>query len=386
LNTHQNFNYDYIVTGGGCAGLSLVMRMVQDPFFAGKRILLLEQSSKKDNDRTWCYWERGSGFFDDILYRQWNKAWFHADGFSSLKDLGKYTYKMIRGLDFYNHCHSRIQASDRIEVKRETVSSIKNTASGVLVTTDAASYTASFAFNSILFEQPVVKPGYFSLLQHFKGWIIETPAPAFNTDQPVLMDFRVDQSHGTTFVYVMPLTETRALVEYTLFTNNLLDDAAYNQGLEAYIRQYLSIDAFTIAEEEFGVIPMTDFEFPPYDQHIVHLGTAGGKTKPSSGYTFRNIQQHSDALVRQLKNVGHPWLKTGLLTKRFLWYDRVLLHMLHYNKMPGARIFSLLFKRNRIERIFRFLDNETSLMEELVLLNTLPQWPFMKAGLSELKK
>jgi lycopene beta-cyclase len=54
--------------------------------------------------------------------------------------------------------------------------------------------------------------------------------------------------------------------------------------------------------------------------------------------------------------------------------------------MPGARVFSLLFSKNKISRIFKFLDNETALHEELVLLNTLPQWPFMKAGLKVMIK
>lgn len=386
MNTHQNFKYDYIITGGGCAGLSLAVRMAMDHFFADKRILVLEQAAKTDNDRTWCYWESREGYFDTILYRSWRKAWFHADGYSSLKDLGSYSYKMIRAIDFYTHCHTVLEGSDRITIKRESVVSIENTATGVAVQTDQGTYTAQYAFNSILFEKPKAKPGYFYLLQHFKGWIIETDLPAFEIDKPVLMDFRVDQSHGTTFVYVMPLSTTRALVEYTLFTPSLLEQADYDRGLKHYIEQFLSLTDYRIAEEEFGVIPMTDHAFAPSNGRIVHLGTAGGRTKPSSGFTFRNIQHHSDALVAQLKKTGHPFLVSSFLSKRFLWFDRVLLHMLHHNKMPGARIFSLLFKRNRIERIFRFLDNETNLLEEFKLLNTLPQWPFMKAGWVELKK
>jgi lycopene beta-cyclase len=91
-------------------------------------------------------------------------------------------------------------------------------------------------------------------------------------------------------------------------------------------------------------------------------------------------------LVNQLKATGMPYLKPGVFKRRFMWYDKVLLHMLHYNKMPGARIFSMMFKRNKIGRIFRFLDNETTILNELVLLNTLPQFPFMKAGFKELMK
>jgi lycopene beta-cyclase len=184
----------------------------------------------------------------------------------------------------------------------------------------------------------------------------------------------------------MPFSPNTALVEYTLFTPTLLDEEGYRKGLEDYMEEFLQIPRYRIKEEEFGVIPMTDHRFSPGNGRMVNLGTAGGQTKPSSGYTFRFIQKHSAAVVKALVDARHPIVNRGSLDKRFFWYDKVLLHMLYFKKMAGARIFHLLFKRNPIQRIFRFLDNETKLHEELILLNTLPQWPFMKAGWKELLK
>jgi lycopene beta-cyclase len=271
-------------------------------------------------------------------------------------------------------------------LRHEKVISIENIDNAVSVVTDGSVYTASFAFNSILFTPPVLRKTNYYLLQHFKGWVIETEESCFNTEQATLMDFRVGQDAGTTFVYVMPFSEKTALVEYTLFSHEQLTDEAYNEGLSHYISTFLGIKSYRIREEEFGIIPMTDFDFPKSNGRIINIGTAGGQTKPSSGYTFKFIQKHVAALVNELKQSGRPYIKQGLLIKRFMWYDKVLLHMLHYKKMPGARIFSLLFKRNRIGRIFKFLDNETSIFDELYLLNTLPQLPFMKAGFRELTK
>lgn len=105
------------------------------------------------------------------------------------------------------------------------------------------------------------------------------------------MDFRVSQEEGTTFVYVMPLSPTQALVEYTLFTERLLTQDQYNAGLKNYIESFLQTNEYKVLEEEFGVIPMTDLVFPEVEGNIIHLGTAGGQTKPSSGYTFRFIQK-----------------------------------------------------------------------------------------------
>ncbi len=378
--------YDYIVTGGGCAGLSFILHVLQEPSLANKSILLIEKEQNRTNDRTWCYWEKKSGFFDEIVFRKWEKAWFHGLGYGALKNLGPYAYKMIRGIDFYNHCYDRITQSGRVDMVHETVHRIDKVDGGVEVSAGNEIFRGNFAFNSILFEELSLADNTYYLLQHFKGWIIETKEPVFDPAQPTLMDFRVAQDNGTTFVYVMPFSANKALVEFTLFTPSLLEQEAYDAGLRQYLKEYLNITDYSLVEEEFGVIPMTDHVFTPVDGNIVHLGTAGGQTKPSSGYTFRFIQKHVAALVDQLAVSGHPFLKQSGLQKRFMWYDRVLLHMLFHKKMPGARIFTLLFSRNPIQRIFRFLDNETKLPEELILLNTLPQLPFMKAGWKELFK
>jgi lycopene beta-cyclase len=379
-------SHDYIFTGGGLAGLSLIMHILEEPALRSKSILLIDQDAKKLNDRTWCFWERGEGFFDRLLYRSWTKAWFHALGYSALKDLGNYKYKMIRGIDFYEHCHAVITASGRVDVVQASVTALSQDETGVSVQAGDSSYTGTYLFNSIIFPENQVSKKAFPLLQHFKGWVIETDYPAFDPESATLMDFRVDQSHGTTFVYVMPFSSKKALVEYTLFTPALLDEQGYKKGLKNYIESYLQIPQYKIVEEEFGVIPMTDHHFSPGHGKMVNLGTAGGQTKPSSGYTFRFIQKHSALVVKSLVQNKSPIVSRGCLDKRFFWYDKVLLHMLYFKKMSGARIFRLLFKRNPIQRIFRFLDNETKIHEELILLNTLPQWPFMKAGWKELLK
>ncbi len=373
--------YDYIITGGGCAGLSLVMRILKSDALKNKRILLVEQDLKKSNDRTWCYWEKGEGAFEDIVYKKWDHAWFHADDYSSLKTLSPYQYKMIRGIDFYNHCHDIIKNDSRVEVLNEKVISLENDANGVLVKTQGGSYHGKYVFNSILFQEPEKQVNRIYLLQHFKGWIIETEQPSFNPSEATLMDFRVNQDHGTTFVYVMPFSETKALVEYTLFTPSLLDDAEYDKALKQYVENQLSIKNYTIKEEELGVIPMTDHKFPDREGNIIYLGTAGGKTKPSSGYTYRFIQKHVEAIVKRLETKGDPFIGNNPLEKRFLLYDRILLNILYKRRLEGKHIFSLLFKRNKINQLFSFLDNESSILEELYLLNTLPQWPFIRSGM-----
>ena len=68
----QAKNYDYIFLGAGCASLSIIMRMIDSKKFIEKKILLVDREPKTKNDRTWCFWEQGAGFFEDVVYRKWN--------------------------------------------------------------------------------------------------------------------------------------------------------------------------------------------------------------------------------------------------------------------------------------------------------------------------
>jgi lycopene beta-cyclase len=255
-------------------------------------------------------------------------------------------------------------------------------ARGTGVVAGGNTYYCRKVFNSILFQKPMLGKKHFWLLQHFKGWFIETATPQFDETIGTLMDFRTDQRHGATFFYVLPFSPTQALVEYTLFSKALLPDDAYEAALESYICKTLCIDAYDVKEREFGIIPMTNHPFLPPQNNIIHMGTAGGYTKGSSGYTFQFIQKNAQALVAALSK-EQPFSKP-LVQKRFTFYDSVLLHVLHHQTMPGAAIFAEMFKKNKPQQVLKFLDNETTAPEEFAIINSLPSAPFFKAAMRQL--
>jgi lycopene beta-cyclase len=220
------------------------------------------------------------------------------------------------------------------------------------------------------------------LLQHFKGWVIETDGKEFNEDRATLMDFRPCQQNGTTFCYILPFSSKKAVVEYTLFSKSLLSLPEYDLQLKEYISNILQIKSYNIIEEEFGVIPMTNFSFPSRQNNIINIGTAGGRTKGSSGYTFRSIQKQSQHIVQQLLNNEDPVSKKE--PARFTFYDSVLLNILYNNSLPGKKVFTDLFKKNPTASVLKFLDNESSLTEELKIIASLPTWPFLKAAIDQM--
>ncbi len=379
-------HYDFIISGAGAAGLSLLMRLMQHKAFDGKNILVVDKTPKNQNDRTWCFWEQKPGLFEPVVFHQWQEVYFYSSQYSSLIDLTPYHYKMIRSIDFYNYVMLEAQKHSNILFKYGNVEAAGNEGDKGLVIVDGERYTADYVFNSILFAKPVIPATKYYLLQHFKGFMIETIEPVFNPLQATLMDFRVSQHHGTTFVYVLPISQNRALVEYTLFTKALLPENEYISALHNYISSYLNINDYIVSEQEFGVIPMTDIAFVKQVGRVINIGTAGGQTKGSSGYTFQFIQKQAEKLVSDILKYGYPKNEESLMEKRFRIYDSTLLNILSNNKIPGDKIFADLFKKNPVDRVLRFLDNETTLEDEINIMGTMPQGVFMKAALHEIFK
>jgi lycopene beta-cyclase len=358
------------------------MHMIQSGAFADKQVLIIDKDDKSRNDRTWSFWETQPGLFDSIVYRKWTRTWFHDEGFSRLLDLDPYTYKMIRGIDFYEYCLSIIRQQSNFTIRKVAVSAVGNENNMAYVQLNDEKVFGERLFCSILFDKPRMGRKEYFLRQHFKGWIIETKHPAFDPSEATLMDFRTSQQEGTTFVYVKPFSNTKALVEYTLFTEKLLTKEQYENGLRDYIARFITREPYSILEEENGIIPMTNHRFPMTDGRITYTGTAGGQTKASSGYTFQFIQKQSAALVKSLVETGHPNNALSL-KKRYRFYDSVLLYILQQKKLPGHIIFSRLFKKNAPAKVLRFLDNESSLSEEIGIISSLPTWPFLKAALKQ---
>lgn len=378
---NQDSQFDYIIAGCGCAGLSLAMHMIHSKKFTDKKILLVDEDYKNSNDRTWCFWEKEESLFSSIIYKEWDQLLFYGKEFSRQLNISPYKYKMIRGIDFYMYCFEEIKKQSNFSFlfkKIENVFSNENT--GVVI--NGQSLYCTYVFNSILFKKPKLLKKQYWMLQHFKGWTIETEKNYFTATLPTLMDFRIDQQSGTAFFYVLPLSPNKALIEYTLFSNTLLQDEKYNEALKAYIQKVLKIDLYKIIEEEFGTIPMTNATFSTRQNNIINIGTAGGQTKASSGYTFNFIQKHSDAIVQKLTKNENPFFDKSL--KKFTFYDSVLINILYRNVFPGHKIFTDLFKKNKTTTVFKFLDNETSLAEDVKIISSLPAIPFLKAALHQL--
>src|SRR5215204_4228657 len=336
--------YDFIILGAGAAGLSLLMRMINCPKFSNKKFLLVDKDRKKINDRTWCFWENKTGFFESVVYKKWDQISFYSSQFVRDIDIHPYQYKMIRGIDFYEHCFNEINNHSNVNIVYGEVRSVvtDKQKTTIYLSDKELPCSSAIIFNSI-YKPSELFHGSLQLLQHFKGWFIETAEPCFDSNKATLMDFRVHQQFGTSFVYVLPVSEKSALVEYTLFTESTLTTEQYDHELTNYIRRFLRLSAFSILEQEFGIIPMTNKTFEFFQNGMYNIGIAGGQTKASTGYTFQFIQKQAQAIVDCLIQ-SRPLTSIQTSPKRFHFYDNVLLELLIGKKLPGKEIFTRMFK------------------------------------------
>lgn len=382
----NNKNFDYIIVGAGCAGLSLAYRLLKSKL-QSKRVLLIDKVKKNQNDRTWCFWETGIDIFESIVSKSWSKAGISGMEFSKVFDISPYKYKMIRSIDFYKLVLSKLEEAENFHVIYGDASiQIENKVASILVNDDR--YEADWIFNSV--SQPSfsfsneTKSKNF-LLQHFRGWFIKTEDGTFNPDEIKLMDFNTEQSNDTRFFYVLPVSDNEALVEYTVFSPEVLNQEEYKSKLQHYINENLGIKDYEVLHDEYGVIPMTDKVFPERPiKNLINIGTAGGDTKPSTGYTFRRIQERTSAIVAALEKNLSPEIENSLGRKKYKLYDSTVLNVLVNNHYPGDELFVRLFKRNGAYNVLKFLDEKTSLSEDLKLFSTTPRLIFLKAMLKEL--
>lgn len=386
MHSSEIKHFDYIFTGTGLSALMTVYKMVLSGNFTDKSILLLDENSKQTNDRTWCFWSEKETIWNSVISKKWDSALFANENFKRDLDLKPYQYNQIRGLDFYNFVLEALSKQSNITFLKEKVTDINELETHVFVGTESNRYTSDYLFNSIFTKALALNQNKYPVLQqHFTGWFVKSETEIFNPDQATFMDFSVEQRGNTRFMYLLPTSKTEALVEYTLFSEHLLPKEEYENEIQIYLRN-LGADQYEIIEKEQGSIPMTCYPFwKKNTKRVLNIGTVGGWTKASTGYTFRNSDKKSWKLVGFLQS-KNPKMAAFHKISKFWWYDLLLLDILHRHNELGSSIFSSLFKKGNPALIFKFLDEETNLIEDLKVILKCPKMPFIKALFRALKK
>ncbi len=380
-------HYDFIIAGGGLAGLSLACHLVHSPL-RDRRILIVDINPKKSNDRTWGYWSDQRLLFDDAVCHTWDRLQIAGEDEQQVLALGDYRYKVIRGIDFYECARQQLAPYSNVHFLQGRVARIEDGREAACVVVDGAPIYGTWIFDSLpprIDREAPDAEHYHYLRMHFRGWEIETSAPVFDPRTLTFLDFRVPQERAMRFFYVLPFTERRALVEYTCFSRRTMRRDAYERALQAYLEETLDVETYDIISTERGSVPITDQPLPRQrGRRILSVGAKAGRVKPSTGYAFVRVQKDSAGIVDSLLLYGHPF-DVPEDPDLYDLLDAVMLQVMEHHGEHIQRAFTAMFQRNPVEHIFNFLDESASPWENLLLVSSLPPQIFLRAALSLLK-
>ncbi|MFI1225045.1 MULTISPECIES: lycopene cyclase family protein [unclassified Streptomyces] len=379
-------DFDVVIVGAGAAGLSLAYHLCAPDSAAPLSIALVDAppGPLRAPPRTWCFWEPPGGAYDPRLAASWQQLRIRAaDGAATVSRLSQLRYKMLRSDAFEALVDRRLSRAPALRRIEATVSAVRDIPSGGgEVLTQDASGERVLARGRLVFDSRPPRrlpPARTTLLQHFTGWFVRTDRPAFDPATADLMDFRTPQPpRGLSFGYVLPLDPHTALVEYTEFSHAPLDADGYRRALRHYTREVLRTGEFHVTAQEHGVIPMTDGHFP-YRQgrSVYRIGTAGGATRPSTGYTFAAVQRQSRSIAAQLR-AGRPLRMPRPYGRRAQAMDAVMLRALDSGRVDGADFFGRLFRGVPGERLLRFMDGSSRMHEDLLIGLRTPVVPMLR--------
>ena len=352
--------FDYVIIGGGCAGLSLAYELEINNKLKNKTLAIVEPRKKYERDKTWSFWKIFDHHFEDCIIKSWNS--FTINTLENYHELStkKFPYQSIDSGKFYEKINSKLASNSNI-------SFFKNL--------NEINSKSSIIFNSV-FEG---EPDKSKLWQHFQGIEIETSKEIFDDEILNLMDFNCDQRNNVHFFYTLPFSKNKALIETTWISNledqNLED---YDLQLENYIKNNLRIKNYKIKFIEKGAIPLYH---PSINQSskIINIGSVGGMTRLSTGYTFLNIQEHSKYILKNIDQIDK--MKKYNLGQKYKFLDNIFLKVLKNNPEVMPSIFYKMFKCPP-NTIIKFLSNKSSILEDINIISKMPKLIFIKALLN----
>ena len=372
---------DLVVVGGGCAGLSLALRLAEQPGRC-RRVMVLESRSAYTNDRSWCFWRLGPHRYETLVRRSWSRVAVRSTSRAVHIACAHTPYQMLEAGAFYDHECRAIAASDgvRLQTGVSVLGPPRPVPGGWRIETSAGGLTAA----QVIDTRPPGAPrhGDSALWQSFLGQELVCERPVFDPSCVELMDFAHDSPGAVAFTYVLPLSPDRALVETTPFDPQPRGPADLARRQQQAV-QRLCGDAQTfVARTEAGILPMgmtqpaTALSGALGPGHL-RAGLMSGAARPATGYAFQRIQRWADgcsaALRRGQAASGHT--PDPLLTRLM---DRLFLDVLRTHPERGPELFMRLFARTTTPRIVRFLSDRATFMDRVAVAASLPTGLFLR--------
>ena len=349
--------FDYIIIGGGCAGLSLAYELEVHEILKDKTLAIVEPRAEYKRDKTWSFWKVSPHNFDDCVKKSWEHFSINIPGKTNHLECKNFPYQSIDSGLFYEKINKKLKENKNIYFFKN----IKE-----------INTQNSFVFNSV----PNIKKKHSNLWQHFCGVEIETKKNFFDEEIFNLMDFDCEQRESVHFFYTLPYSKNKALVE-TTWLSRMNDNSQkdYDQQIKDYINKHLKIKDYKIAYKEQGAIPLF---YPVYEKekNKINIGTAGGMTRLSTGYTFLNIQEHSKYIRENIENISNS--KSFQISRKYKFLDDIFLRVLNRHPDKMSDIFFNMFEASP-KTVIKFLSNKSNFWDDFNIILKMPKLTFIKA-------
>lgn len=366
-------NVDYLIIGAGCAGMSLADRFT-DYSSQEFSVAILDNKTSFEDNKTWCYWDinGGEGRYEPV--KCWDHWTINSDKESFKSEPSTFSYSMNTSKEFYREVLSNLSQHENIQLKLgTTVKRMKPKVGHVEVCTDSDIINAKVVFDSrpIDWRQSLNSSAKPFLLQQFLGWTIETTE--FNVDESsvILMDFSIQSKGSISFIYGLPLGENKYLIESTIFSRSLVEKELLAKMIQDYLVKK-QVQGYEKIQEECGLIPMSTATPNSSSYHrIQNIGLRGGMARPSSGYTFLNIQRDSDLIIESI-NTRKSKIDRYRFQEKDLWMDQIMLSLLNDCPELFPEIMTSLFKKCPSDSLVKFMSGIAEIKDYVKVANSMP--------------
>ena len=368
---------DLVVLGGGCAGLSLALRLAEEPGQC-RRVTVLESRQAYRHDRSWCFWRMGPHRYEPLVKRSWSRLVLRSAGRAVQVDCASTPYQLLEAGAFYDHAVQALAASAsvRLQTSMTVLEPPRPVPGGWRIETSAGGLTAA----QVVDTRPPGPPqrGAALLWQSFLGEELICDRAVFDPGRVDLMDFANDLPGAVAFTYVLPLASDRALIETTLFDPQPHGPGDLARRQQQAVQRLCGDATSQVMRTEAGILPM-GIAPPRAALGFGHCraGLMSGAARPATGYAFQRIQRWADRCSATLRSgrgpVGHH--PDPLLTRRM---DRLFLDVLRCHPERGPELFIRLFGRTATPRVIRFLSDSSSFTDRAAVAASLSAGLFLR--------
>ena len=353
--------YRAAIIGLGPSGLAVNKILFGD---SSSEIIAFENEDLNKRDNFFGFWLTDwMKPFENIIEKKWYKWTIGDKNINVTHSSDTKPYCVISFKNWKKYC---LETKSKLVVKnKQVVQYFPLHNYFKIITADNKEYYAEKIYDS-----RSVKEKKDEFVQHFFGINITSSDNTFNQKKLTLMYF-TEENNILHFLYVLPFSHNKALVESTVFSKEVFHTSWYREKINEYLKQNNIIE-YKENSTETGIIPMFFAEEKKStNPNIFNIGIRGGACKPSTGYAFSFLIKQ----IQLLKNSKKNYVNIHKFLERKM--DKIFINYLKNNNENGQSFIKL--ASNLTGNEFQsFMMGESNLLTKLKIIKSMPKQPFIK--------